>query len=190
MSDGKKVAYQDAMAYAQLLVERLGVHFERLEIAGSLRRKRAMVGDIELVGILKEEKRGLFGLVERTSVEAVIDHMYSMGYRTIKAGEKYVQFARSVPQLGSNNDEAERLNVDLFICTPENWGGILMIRTGSAAFSRKMMTRASLGGWCPDDMRFMDGRLWRYGVAIDVPEEADLFREMGLAYVRPEERNL
>lgn len=184
MSDGKKVAFLDAMAYAQLLVQRLGVHFERLEIAGSLRRKRAMVGDIELVGILKEEKRGLFGMVERKPVSMVIDHMYAMGYKPLKAGDKYVQFAPSPMSVDKRG-----LNVDLFICTPENWGGILMIRTGSAAFSRKMMTRASLGGWCPDDMRFMDGKLWRDGVAIDVPEEADLFREMGLAYVRPEERN-
>ena len=185
MSDGKKVAYQDAMAQAQELVKSLGLHFERLEIAGSLRRRKAMVGDIELVGILSEEKRGLFGLVERKPISAVVDHMYAMGYRPLKAGDKYVQFAPSTSPVDKRG-----LNVDLFICTPENWGGILMIRTGSAAFSRKMMTRASLGGWCPDDMRFMDGRLWRDGVAIDVPEEEDLFREMGLAYVRPEERNL
>ena len=46
-----KVPYADAKKVADDLLVLLGDHFQRLQIAGSLRRKNEFVGDIELVGI-------------------------------------------------------------------------------------------------------------------------------------------
>ena len=45
------------------------------------------------------------------------------------------------------------------------------------------MTQRRMYGYCPDNMRFADRRLWRNWVALDTPEEEDVFREMGLAFV-------
>ena len=179
MSEGLKVPYSEAKQFADDLLILLGDHFERLEIAGSLRRKKALVGDIELVGILQTIKVGLFGFSEILPTRAVIELMGRFGYKAEKAGEKYIKFVSN-----------RKMNVDLFLCTPETWGCIFMIRTGSAEFSRRMMTKKSFRGWCPDSMQFCGGRLWWDGVALDTPEEEDVFREMGIPYMLPEEREL
>ncbi len=181
MSAGVKVPYAEAVEAANELVKILEPHFERLEIAGSIRRKKEYVGDIELVGILRGIKFGLFGITETTPIEEIFKPMGQLGYQPIKAGNKYIQFAAK---------DIRKPNVDLFLCTPEKWGCILMMRTGSDEFSHKMVTKQSQGGWCPDNMRFLDGRLLRDGNFLDTPEEMDVFREIGMAYVNPENRNL
>ena len=183
MSEGIKVPYDEAKKVADDLLVLLGDHFERLEIAGSLRRKKDLIGDIELVGILQTIKVGLFGFSEVLPTRAITDLMARFGYKAEKAGEKYIKFVSS-----------RKMSVDLFLCTPETWGCIFMIRTGSAEFARNMVTRRVLGGWCPNHLGFSEGRLWEYQgtelVALETPEEEDVFREMGLDFIPPEFRSL
>lgn len=179
MSEGIKVPYSEAAKIASDLLVLLQDHFERLEIAGSLRRKKELIGDIELVGILRTVKGGLFGFNEITPTGAILELMRRFGYKASKAGEKYIK-------LVSNR----KMNVDLFLCTPETWGCIFLIRTGSAEFTRKIVTKKTFRGWCPDNMNFYEGRLWRDGVVLETPEEMDVFRELGLAFVPPEQRSL
>jgi DNA polymerase/3'-5' exonuclease PolX len=47
--------YMEAMAYATTMVYYLSPLCSRIEIAGSLRRKKETIGDIEIVLILKPE---------------------------------------------------------------------------------------------------------------------------------------
>ena len=179
MSEGMKVPYSEAKKIADDLLVLLGGHFERLETAGSLRRKKDLIGDIELVGIPKPvQVQGLFGTYEVPSIEPIVGLMGAFGYTVEKAGDKYLKFVAE-----------HQMSVDLFICGPKTWGCIFMIRTGSAEFARKMVTKISRGGWCPNDMRFLDGRLLRDGNLLDTPEEIDVFRELGTAYVPPEQRS-
>lgn len=180
MSEGLKMPYAEAKKIADDLLVLLGDRFERLEIAGSLRRKKELVGDIELVGIPKPvQVQGLFGTYEVPSIEPIVDLMRSFGYTVDKAGDKYLKFVAE-----------HQMSVDLFLCGPKTWGCIFMIRTGSAEFTRRMVTRKSYRGWCPDNMQFAIGRLWGDEGALDTPEEEDVFREMGLPYMLPEEREL
>lgn len=184
MSEGTKVPYAEAMKIVDDLYMLLGDHFKRLEIAGSLRRKKVFVGDIELVGILQPmQDAGLFGFNTISPIGAITNSMKAFGYKTEKAGEKYIKFVSS-----------RKMNVDLFLCTPETWGCIFMIRTGSAEFTRKMVTRRVFGGWCPNHLGFSEGRLWEYRgaelVALETPEESIVFDELGLTYVPPEFRSL
>jgi len=120
--------------------------------------------------------------IEISPIVAITNLMKTFGYKTEKSGEKYIKFVSS------------QMNVDLFLCTPETWGCIFLIRTGSAEFARRVVTRRVYGGWCPNHLRFSDGRLWEYRgtelVALDTPEESDVFREMGLAFIPPEQRSL
>lgn len=180
MSEGLKVPYADAKKVADDLLVLLGGHFKRLEIAGSLRRKKEFVGDIELVGILQLMlDENSFFANEISPIGAIIDLMRTFGYKTEKAGEKYIKFISRL------------MSVDLFLCTPETWGCIFMIRTGSAEFTRKMVTKKRFGGWCPDNMDFQGGRLWNPNAVVwETPEEEDVFRALGLAYVPPEQRSL
>ena len=180
MSEGTKVPYDEAKKIAEELLVLLGDRFERLEIAGSLRRKKELVGDIELVGIPKPvQVQGLFGTYEVPSIEPIVDLMRAFGYTVDKAGDKYLKFVAE-----------HQMSVDLFLCGPKTWGCIFMIRTGSAEFTRRMMTKKSFRGWCPDNMQFCGGRLWWEGLPLETPEEEDVFREMGLPYMLPEEREL
>lgn len=179
MSKGLKVPYADAKKVADDLLILLGDHFERLEIAGSLRRKKALIGDIELVGILQTIKVGLFGFSEILPTRAIIELMGRFGYKAEKAGEKYIKFVSN-----------RKMNVDLFLCTPETWGCIFMIRTGSAEFTRKMVTQRAWGGYCPFKYYFFDGRLIDRitGSPIDTSEEEMVFKAMGMDFIAPEER--
>ena len=182
MSEGMKVPYADAKKVADDLLVLLGDHFQRLQIAGSLRRKNEFVGDIELVGIPHAVlDPNSFWATPILPIWAIISLMKTFSYKAEKSGEKYIKFVSS-----------HGMNVDLFMCTPETWGCIFMIRTGSAEFTRKMVTNKIYGGWCPNHLRFSNGRLLEYQgdvlVPLETPEESFVFDELGLAYVPPEQR--
>jgi hypothetical protein len=79
----------------------------------------------------------------------------------------------------------EGIKLDLFITTPENWGIIFLIRTGSADFSAALMTYAKLhtcyhvqGGFLCD----------RDGTQLKTAEEEDVFHILNLQYIEPTKR--
>mgnify|MGYP001269011898 CR=1 FL=1 len=186
MSGAKKVPLDAARHQAHRLLDLLEPVCERIEIAGSIRRQCLEVGDIELVAIPKST-RDLFG-VRKWDTKIIIDRIFEIDKLSFlrgpeewlftKRGEWYAQFT------------IFGMKVDLFMTTPEKWGCIFMIRTGSADFTKKMVKQKVWGGYCPDHLYFKDGRLWDGEEALDTPEEDDVFRELGMAYVKPENRNL
>jgi len=177
MSDNQeRMPYMEAMAYATTMVYYLSPLCSRIEIAGSLRRKKETIGDIEIVLILKPEF-DMFGAPVESSDSGIVDSLTEHGFKFIKNGKKYkqVSFYNGV-------------TVDLFITTPEKWGCIFLIRTGSAEFSHNLVTKKSIGGWCPSNLNFKDGRIWNGERVMDTPEEEDVFRALGIDWYRPEER--
>ncbi len=170
----KKVPLQDALMFAQTLRELLEPACERIEIAGSIRRRKPEVGDIELVAIPKPTTDLLGNLEYQTS--RIIARLVELARQFSKRGEWYAQFGFA------------GLQVDLFMTTPDKWGCIYMIRTGPAGFSRRMMTKRSQGGLCPDHLRFKDGRLWDGDEALETPEEEDVFAHLGVSWLDPIER--
>ena len=100
----------------------------------------------------------------------------------VKDGAKFKQFTFD----GSGGSEYQ---VDLFITTPPQWGYIFMVRTGGEDFSRKMVTRAQWGGYCPEGYVVRGGRVLTVtGKPVDVFEERDLFQLWQMDYVEPEGR--
>lgn len=176
MSDGNRIPIAEAEALADEIVQVLKPVCQRVEIAGSIRRRKETIGDIEIVCIPKERQIGLFGETVRDAT-AIYNALYAAKYKLTKGGDKYAACTK------------DGIKYDVFITTKEAWGCIFMIRTGSAKFVKKMMIQRRMYGYC-DNMRFADGRLWRNWVVLDTPEEEDVFREMGLAFVPPEERDL
>lgn len=55
-----RVPYADALTIAELVVAQLAPHCERIQIAGSIRRKSRTVKDVEIVCIPKPYETGLF----------------------------------------------------------------------------------------------------------------------------------
>ena len=185
MSKEIKVPLDVARYQAHRLLDLLEPVCERIEIAGSIRRQCLEVGDIELVAIPKPT-RGLF--FHKWDTQIIIDRIFEIDKLSFlresdeplfaKRGEWYAQFT------------IFGMKVDLFMTTPEKWGCIFMIRTGSADFSKRMMTKKSGGGYCPDHLYFKNGRLWDGEEVLDTPEEDDVFRLLGVPWMDPVERSV
>jgi DNA polymerase/3'-5' exonuclease PolX len=79
------------------------------------------------------------------------------------------------------------MSVNLFTAERDNWGAILAVRTGSAAFSRDVLA----AGWVKAGYHSQDGHLRaKDGTRIAVREERELFDLIGIPWKEPEERNL
>ncbi len=159
-----------AQEIAEKLKAELEPHCERIEIAGSIRREKETIGDIEIVAIPKPYEVGLF----ESGIATVVNQ-----WEKVK-GElpcKYTQ--RIIKNVGINP-----IKLDLFFAEPMNWGYILAIRTGSAEFSKKLAQ-----SWVARGCKGKDGYLHdNNGDVIPLPEEEELFTILGLDYVPPKER--
>ncbi len=150
-----------ARIIAEAVLHHLQPYCDRIEIAGSLRRNKADVGDIELVCIPKRSEILFF-------IQVLDQYEHVKG----KALGKYIQIT------------AHGINVDIFMATKDNWGYIYAIRTGSKAFSR-----AIVSSYLPrHNYRCKDGYVWRDGTKIPVLDEEILFVMMGIPWIQPEFR--
>jgi DNA polymerase/3'-5' exonuclease PolX len=164
---------------ARRLANLLAPSCERIAIAGSIRRLKDEVGDIELVTVpaFGEEPDGLWGGSKPLNLlQARVTELVSDGtLEVLSGGERYAKLV------------FEGMQADLFmVLPPAQWGVILTIRTGPADFSQKMVTRARA-----KRMHVAGGAL-RYGMAQEecergcecdvakTPDEASFFRFLGL----------
>lgn len=180
MSEGTKRPYAQMHGIACGLVERLRPACQRIEIAGSIRRKRPTIGDIELIAI-PTPITDLFGVDSGTTLVDATLAAWPITF--IKNGQKYKQFT-------FEGRSGETYTVDLFLQPdPATFGINYMIRTGSAAFSKRMVTKRSQGGYMPDDLRVDGAKVWRNGAIVPTLEEMDVFDLWQMDFVEPEERN-
>jgi len=180
---GVAVPLAEAARIAALVVADLAPYCERIEIAGSVRRRKEIVGDIELVAIPRYELGGLFATHPVNALWAYLEE--STIYRLVKGkgpDGRYYQLVR--PDMGD-------VQIDLFIAQEDNWGYILLLRTGSAAFGPAVLARWKQRQWMrgSDEHGSVDGHLvTRAGEVVPTPDEETVFRLVGLEPVPPEER--
>ena len=170
----------DAILVAASAVAALCPYCDRIEVAGSVRRKKRNPKDIEIVCIPKETpvSRDLFAepIMQRDSDFCKVVN----SWEKVK-GEptgRYTQ--RVIP----DEDGEEFCKLDLFMCVKRNFGLMFAIRTGPAAFSHHSIAE----GAHEVGMRIQGGMLTRDGVDVPVPDEETLFRLLKIAYLKPEER--
>lgn len=163
-----------ATEIAERIRAELAPHCERIEIAGSIRRRKSEVGDIEIVCIPKIIEAGwLWSNPEVHPGFCIAVNRYPAVKG--KPTGKYTQ--RRIPS---------GINLDLFMARPENWGLIYAIRTGSAEYSHRVLAT----GWCQAGYHSMDGMLVKGFHKIPIREECDLFALIGLSWSDPWNRNL
>ncbi|GAP07512.1 DNA polymerase IV [Anaerolinea thermolimosa] len=168
-----RIPLDEAERIARRYADILTPYCERIEIAGSIRRRKAEVGDIEIV-VKPRPFVDLFG-----HPNGYHDPILA-GVLVNKSGQRYKQYA--LP---------EGLNLDLFIVLPPaQWGVIFALRTGGAEFSRKLVTSKKYGGYLPSLYIIRDGAVRRQdtGEVVPTPEESDFFALLGLDFISPQER--
>lgn len=166
----------------------------RIEIAGSIRRERSEIGDLELVAIpalIERWEPDLFGsvqtlppidlLAEQTDKllgDGVIGPWYD-AHGNGRWGKRYRAFTY------------QETKIDLFsVLKPAQWGVILALRTGSADFSKRLVTPVEKGGWMPARMFCKDGLLWKNGLPLETPDEETLFEQLQKPYIAPSQREV
>lgn len=182
MSNTSKRDFAKVNQVALKLVERLRPFCERIEIGGSLRRRAALVGDIEIVAI-PVPVLDLFGA--ETGQTEVDLSLAKMPIEMLANGQRQKKFMLT-------STTGDRYQVDLFLQPdPATWAMNLIIRTGSADFSHWLVTKRSLGGAMWDDCYSSGARLYwagNPGTPLALPEEEDVFRFLRLPFVPPHAR--
>lgn len=185
----------EAEEIANELVEAIaGVCFP-IEIAGSIRRRLAEVGDIEIVAcpVITTQMTGLFNDVEeRTNhLDARLQAMLGAGVIQKRETNGHSAWGPKYKRLTFADAP-----FDLFMPGRERFGLILAIRTGPADFSNALVThqgsrtRDGRPGMLPARYLVRDGWLTERvsGERVKTPDEERFFALIGQPYLPPEER--
>jgi len=163
---------QEAARLAERCVEVLTPFCERIEIAGSIRRARPNVNDIDLVALPKPGQEAALrarieknGRPPRVSGPQTIVFDLAGGFQV----DLWLAHAREA---------------DLVAVTPGNFGTLYLCRTGAKEFNIWLAKQAQAKGlhWNPHHGIFRD-KEWLAGET-----EEDVFRALALDWIPPVER--
>jgi DNA polymerase (family X) len=177
----QRMGIGEALPIAQALVERLRTmkQVKQAEIAGSLRRGRETVGDVDLICALKDPAAGA------------------------EVSASFVKFPEVQKINGQGNTKASvitigGLQVDLRILPEENFGAALLYFTGSKDHNVQLRGRAldmglTLNEWGLYKLKDYDRAAKKTAEAPGIKplaskSEADVYQALGLDYIEPELR--
>jgi len=150
---------RDAEALVTRVLAVVGPYCERVQVAGSVRRKRPEVHDIDIVLIPKP--------LHLASIVKALDPE-----KALLQGPKLTRLL------------VEGVQVDLYVATPETWGAILLIRTGSPEHNIRLCSIARSRG-----MKLSAARgVIKEGRVVASRTEEEIFQALGIDYVPPENR--
>jgi DNA polymerase (family 10) len=149
---------------------------DRIEIAGSIRRRKPEVGDIELLCIPK-----YFAGVDQLDRElGALMIQRILGFRLNKLGRRvYGPKNKLLRHIESG------IGVDIFSTDAKCWPVALVVRTGGKETNKRIAMAALRKGW----------RFHAYGSGFSTPDgeivchsEREVFEAVGLPYQEPWER--
>jgi DNA polymerase/3'-5' exonuclease PolX len=196
VSIGVDIPFPDAYEAAVELKTLLQGSCERIQIAGSVRRRKAIVHDIEIVAIPaigERPKPGLFAdetervnLLEERVAGLLAEASSPLEARQVENrrqdGSVDVQ-----QKLGSAYKALtwHGIPVDLFVTDADRWGCIFALRTGPGDWNVRLVmdcrrVNRSVAG----------GRVLHLGKPVPTPEERDFFAALGQPWVEPWERSV
>lgn len=185
-SPKSKFSLADGQRIADQIVSDLSPYCERIQIAGSIRRKRPLVGDVELLIIPKIQEllqAGEFFPTVQNITYVQIDRLIVSRYfaKRIKI-DGTVTYGEKVRLL---THVETQFPIDLFFTTPACWYNLLVCRTGgkesNAMIARRALQRGS--HWHMGGVGFLS----HAGVHV-VKSEEDVFKFVDLPFVPPEQR--
>jgi DNA polymerase/3'-5' exonuclease PolX len=163
------IELNQATKWAEQIKEHLKPYCTRIEIVGSIRRKRPQVGDIDLVILPKDG-----------NVDAVKQRCLKRSPQVLMNGA--VNFIFMAGPVQVDIFFASTAVPELFGYTPGNWGSLMVCRTGSKQFNIWLCARAKEQGghWDPYSGFWNKDR-----VQIPCEEEADVFKAIGVDWIEP-----
>ena len=192
MSTGRKYPLAKIKPFAQKLIDTLAPACERIELAGSIRRKKPMVGDVEIVLISKQLPSGTADMFtgEFQTTPAIDGAVNELANRDDFELKKNGALYKKLEYLFTTSGKQRTIGIDIFIAKPDNWGYIYALRTGSGDFNKQWAVRKLQGGQLPNEYRFQGGYLTEAmtGKIIATPTEADVFAVLGIDPPPPELR--
>ncbi len=152
-----------ARTIADAVVKKLEPYCEKIAVAGSIRRRRPFVNDIDLVVIPKDPwnlHQEILGLCRP--------------YPAKMGGTKIMR----IPVAG--------IDIDIYFADEKTWATLLLIRTGSTAHNIKLCSIAKKRGW--HLAANGDGLFNETGSRLAGETEQSIFAMLGEKYRQPEER--
>ncbi len=174
MSSDEKKPLAEARDVALEMVFMLGDVCKDIQVAGSVRRGKAMVGDIEIVALPKH-KHDLHSKLETMLHRGTISKAFYGISNTNRWGEKY----KGMMYKG--------FKVEVFSADEHNWGYVYWLRTGPAESNAWVMQRLLVG---KSPYRPNEGYFWVKDKKVSVPDEKEMFRLLGMPFVEPPSRTL
>ncbi len=170
---------EEAQVYAEKVVAVLQPFCSCIMTAGSIRRGKAEVGDVDIVALpmAVDLPGGLCGVVKvdpLTVWKNLIPNAFvKFGLKLEVSGQELHRF--SFPS---------GLQVDVYRARPETWGVILLIRTGSKEHNVKLCTLARSMGLM---LSASQGVIENHKIDACRTEEG-IFSALGLKFVEPKDR--
>lgn len=149
-----------AKAIANEVITRLAPYCESIEVVGSVRRRKPLVGDIDIVLIPTD----LWGLTQE------VKHLGP----SMMSGDKLKRV------------NYQGVQIDLYFATAETWATLLLIRTGSKENNIRLATLAKKRGW--HLAASGDGLFNESGQRVAGDSEESIYKALGLPYQEPWER--
>lgn len=175
-------SWEDAARVAASFVRLIDDVSPNVRVCGSVRRRKSTVGDIEIVAC-PDNRMALLARLDKLVMDGVAaKSIYENG--THRWGDKYAGL------------DFQGIRVEVFTATPDNVGYITWLRTGPGDANTFVMTDLSHHSW---PVRFEDGAAWhctyeggvkRLKSRLRVPDEATLFRLLGMTPLKPEQRTV
>ncbi|MFH0794886.1 MAG: DNA polymerase/3'-5' exonuclease PolX [bacterium] len=155
------VAHETAQMLVEKLRKRPGI--KRLEVAGSLRRCKEIVQDIDLLAVASKAEEVMDFFVHLSDVESVTAHGPTKSSIVLKNG----------------------MAADLRVVEPASFAAALMYFTGSKEHNTRIRGRAKA-----QDLKLNEYGLFPADSdrAILCKDEEAIYRKLGLAYIPPELR--
>jgi DNA polymerase (family X) len=169
ISEGERIPLERARKLADRILEALKPVCWRCEVAGSIRRGRPFVGDVDIVCI--PVNHDLFRKRVTANTTVVTDGAVNMIVRLQNRVQLDIFCARPEQK-------------DMFETIPSNFGSLFLCRTGSKEFNRFLCMEAQRHGLHWDSYQGVK----RAGKVIASETEEDIFRALGLAWIKPEDR--
>lgn len=185
-----KTKFQRAAAIrvAKELCDILRPVTDRLIVAGSLRRRRREVGDVEILYVPKRapgQKIDMFAPpIPLNLADAALQSLLDSGLLTKRVNSKGAEMWGGKNKLALHASSG--IPVDLFSTEPDFWFNYLVCRTGGAENNRQIAMAANRKGWTWNPYR--SGFTNERGGLVAVHSERDVFDLAGLPYREPWDR--